>query len=200
MKTVISKSDEFKMNSGLNSNNKIKILKYKKDSMRMNQPETFFMKQKDIYLIKLFSHKGLSNAVKLISPRTHSKVLLPKLNFDFDKNLIKSKKFDKKIKKESTSRNLFKSYSMQNKLSLSNKTLKPIPKFSIVLSPVHIRNNICLNSSINITSNNTTMNRNVNVNKKCVIKFSHKSENTNNLLIKGTNVNEQGSQTTFYNS
>lgn len=189
------------MNSGFNSNNKIKILKYKKDSMRMNQPETFFMKQKDIYLIKLFSHKGLSNAVNLISPRTHSKVLLPKLNFEFDKNFKKSKKFENKIGKERTSRNLLKSYSMQNKLSLSNKTLKPIPKFSIVLSPIHIRNNICLNSSINSTSNNTTMNRNVNVNKKkCVINYYNKSENTNNMLIKGINVNEQGSQTTFYNS
>ena len=49
---------------------KIQIYKYKKESKRMPQlkHENFFMKQKDIYLLKLFSHKGLSNAVNLVTP------------------------------------------------------------------------------------------------------------------------------------
>ena len=192
------------MNSGFNPKNKIKIMKYKKESKKMTQlkPETFFMKQKDIYLLKLFSHKGLFNAVNLITPRNHSKVLLPKLNFKLDRNIQKSKQFENKlgIVKESTSRNLFKSYSVQSKLSLSHKSLKPIQKFSIILSPVHIRNNLCLNSSTNSTSNNSTMHKNINVNKqKCAINYN-KSGSSKNMLVYGANVNEQGSQTTFYNS
>ena len=183
-----------------NSDNKIQIIKYKKESKRMPQlkHENFFMKQKDIYLLKLFSHKGLSNAVNLVAPKTHSKVLLPKLNFKFSKNSPKNK-----VQITKSSRNLFKSYSVQNKLSLSHKNLKPIQKFSIVLSPVHIKNtNIGLNSSSNSTTNNTTMQRYVNVNKQsCVINYYNKSESSKKMLLKGgINLNEQGSQTTFYKS
>ena len=179
---------------------KIQIYKYKKESKRMPQlkHENFFMKQKDIYLLKLFSHKGFSNSVNLVTPKTHSKVLLPKLNCKFSQNTPKHK-----IQIANSSRNLFKSYSVQNKMTLSHKNLKPIQKFSIVLSPVHIKNtNIGLNSSTNSTTNNTSMHRYVNVNKQsCVINYFDKSESSKKMLLKGRiNVNEQGCQTTFYKS
>ena len=84
-----------------NSNMDIKIQtnKYKKESKRMPQlkHENFFMKQKDIYLLKLFSHKGLSNSVNLVTPKTHSKVLLPKLNFKFSQNKNITKLFKPQI-------------------------------------------------------------------------------------------------------
>lgn len=150
----------------------------------MSYPKkNFFMKQQDVYLVKLFSTKGLSNAIHLISPK-ESKIVLPKLNLQFPlkplkplnkKNIQKKQTISKvsAIPQDHSYRHLFKNYSYRRKnhfhLNCENTTKNN--HSSLVLSPIQ------------------TNNKNLN-------KFFH--NNLEKISFSDKNVMDQGSQTTFY--
>lgn len=140
------------------------------------------MKQQDIYLVKLFSNKGLSNAIHLVSPK-ESKFLLPKLNLKFPLKPLKS------INKKN----------IQNKPTLTK--VSAIPQYHsykhLLKNYSHPKNNYYhLNCDI-ITKNkhSSLVLSPIQTNNKKLNKFHNNLENT---ILSNKNVMEQGSQTTFY--